>query len=239
MKPGSNHLENPSTGFKPSSSQVVDPKSKGIKCFKCQQLGHMAYNCPMKNFHIGLESEEESEPPKQEDKGNSFDYGVYDPFDLDDEELDGQLVFVARRIFAVPKVEEEDWRRNSIFQMLVRCGNQAQKLIIDSGSCMNVVSTSSIECLKLPVEPHPQPYKVAWINTMSIPVNKCCLVSFSYGVYNNSVWCDVIPMKVAHIILRRPWLYDRDGHHYGRENIYTFMFKNQKMALKPMTIDEM
>ena len=35
MKPGSNHLANPSTGFKPSS-QVANPKGKGIKCFKCQ-----------------------------------------------------------------------------------------------------------------------------------------------------------------------------------------------------------
>ena len=63
--------------------------------------------------------------------------------------------------------------------MLVRCGNQAQKLIIDSGNCMNVVSASTTERLKLPVEPHSQPYKVAWINNMSIPVKKHCLVSFS------------------------------------------------------------
>ena len=155
MTPRSNHLANSSTGFKPSSSQVVDPKGKDIKCFKCQQPGHMAYNCLMKNLHIGLEYEEEPEPQKQEDNGNSFHYGVYDPVDLDDEELDGQLVSMVRRILAVPKVEEEDWHQNSIFQMLVRCGNQAQKLIIDSGSCMNVVSASTTEDLKLPVEPHP------------------------------------------------------------------------------------
>ena len=73
---------------------------------------------------------------------------------------------------------------------------------------MNVVSTSTIERLKLPVGPHPQSYKVAWINNMSILVNQRCLVSFSCGVYNDYVWCDVIPMKVAHINLRRQWLYD-------------------------------
>ena len=72
----------------------------------------------------------------------------------------------------------------------------------------------------------------AWINNMSIPVNQCCLVSFSCGVYNNSVWCDVIPMKIAHIIFGHPWLYDLDVHHYGRENTY------KKVVLKPMTIAE-
>ena len=82
--------------------------------------------------------------------------------------------------------------------MLGRCGDQAQKLIIDSGSCMNVVSASTIKRLKLPIEPHPQPYKVAWINNMSIPVTQRSLVSFSCGVYSDSVWCDVISMKVAH-----------------------------------------
>ena len=69
---------------------------------------------------------------------------------------------------------------------------------------MNVVSASTTERLKLPIEPHPQPYKVAWTNNMSIPVNQRCLVSFSCGVYNDSIRCDVIPMKVAHIILGRP-----------------------------------
>ena len=46
MKLGSSHPFNPPTGFKSSSSQVDDLKGKGIKCFKCQQSGHMAYNCP-------------------------------------------------------------------------------------------------------------------------------------------------------------------------------------------------
>ena len=83
---------------------------------------------------------------------------------------------------------------------------------------MNVFSTSTIACLKLPVEPHPQPYKVAWINNMSILLNQQCLVSVSYGVYRDSIWCDVIPMQVAHIILGHPWFYDRDVHYHEKEN---------------------
>ena len=108
MKPGLSHPFNPPTGFKSSSSQVAGPKGKGIKCFKCQQPSHMAYNCP-KNLHIGLEHEEELKPQKDEQNENSFDYGVYDPADLDDEEVDISLASVVRRILAAPKVEEEDW----------------------------------------------------------------------------------------------------------------------------------
>ena len=91
------------------------------------------------------------------------------------------LLFVVRRILATPKVDEEDWRRTSMFQMLVRCGNQAKKLIIDEGSCMSVVSSSTIERLKLLIESHPQPYKVAWIdNTFIMVTHRCLFFLFSF-----------------------------------------------------------
>ncbi|KAF7119541.1 hypothetical protein RHSIM_Rhsim13G0043600 [Rhododendron simsii] len=138
--------------------------------------------------------------------------------DLEEEEVDNSLIYVVRLILTAPKVEKEDWRRTSIFQMLVRCGNQARKLIIDGGSCMNVVSAATVERLKLLVQPHPHPYKVAWIDNTSIPVTQRCLVSFSCGSYSDSIWCDVIPMNVTHILLGRPWLYDRDVQHCGKEN---------------------
>ena len=93
--------------------------------------------------------------------------------------------------------------------MLVCCGNQAKNLIIDGGSCMNVVSSSTVEHLKLSIEPRPQPYKVTWIDNTSIPVTHRCLISFSCGINSDSIMCDVIPMKVTHILLGQPWLFDR------------------------------
>ena len=88
---------------------MVDPKDKTIKCFKCQQLGHMTYNCLKKNLHIGPKHEEEPKSQKEEQNENLFDYKVYDPIDLDDEEMDISLGSVVRHILATPKVEEEDW----------------------------------------------------------------------------------------------------------------------------------
>ncbi|KAF3965530.1 hypothetical protein CMV_010297 [Castanea mollissima] len=121
--------------------------------------------------------------------------------------------------------------------MLVRCGNQAKKLIIDGRSCMNVVSSSTVERLKLPIEPHLQPYKVAWIDNTSIPVTHRCLISFSCGIYSDSIMCDIIPMKVTDILLGQPWLFDRNVKHYGRENTFALMIG--KVILKPMTSAKM
>ena len=53
--------------------------------------------------------------------------------DLEEDEVDTSLLSVVRRILAAPKVEKKDWRRTLIFHILVRCGNQAKKLIIDGG----------------------------------------------------------------------------------------------------------
>ena len=123
--------------------------------------------------------------------------------------------------------------------MLACCGNQAKKLIIDGGSCTNVVSSSTVEHLNLPVEPHPQPYKVVWIDNTSILVTHRCIVSFSYGNYSDSIMCDIILMQVTHILLGRPWLFDQNVQHNGKENTYALMVGEREVVLKPMTLGKM
>ena len=73
-------------------------------------------------------------------------------------------------------------------------------LIINGGNGMNVVSKATMERLKLPTKPHLKSYKVAWINSTSNLVTKHCLVFIYCGQYNDSTWCDFIPMDVTHLI---------------------------------------
>ena len=42
-------------------------------------------------------------------------------------------------------------------------------------------------------------------------------------------------MTVCHLLLGRPWQYDRNVTHEGRTNTYTFKMDNQNMKLFPMT----
>ncbi|KAG5535161.1 hypothetical protein RHGRI_023069 [Rhododendron griersonianum] len=157
---------NDTSRFRPSvskqtSANTADPKGKNHvankgggkdnRCFKCGETGHMAYQCPKRNLHMGMEQESEFDQQRNDDNDDSFDVGVLNTDDLEEEEVDNSLISVVRCILTAPKVEKEDWRRTSIFQMLVRCGNQARKLIIDGGSCMNVVSAATVERLKLPI----------------------------------------------------------------------------------------
>ncbi|KAG5531711.1 hypothetical protein RHGRI_026363 [Rhododendron griersonianum] len=137
---------NDASRFRPSvskqtSANTADPKGKnhaankgggkGNRCFKCGETGHMAYQCPKRNLHMGMEQEAEYDQQHNDDNDDSFAVGVLNTDDLEEEEVDNSLISVVRRILIAPKVEKEDWRRTSIFQMLVRYGNQARKLIID------------------------------------------------------------------------------------------------------------
>jgi hypothetical protein len=47
------------------------------------------------------------------------------------------------------------------------------------------------------------------------------LVEFKIVGYNDKILCDVIPMDVLHLLLGRPWKYDRYLIHDGKMNMYT------------------
>lgn len=88
-------------------------------------------------------------------------------------------------------------------------------------------------CLK--TELHPRPYTLSWLQKgTSLAVDRRVLVPFSIGgSYADSIWCDVVPMDACHILLGRPWQFDRAVVHDGKHNTYSFSFNNTKVVLLP------
>ena len=60
-------------------------------------------------------------------------------------------------------------------------------------------------------------------------------VSFSVGKYHDQVVCDVVPMRVGHLLLGRPWQFDRATCHNGRTNHYSFTYNDRKYNLAPLS----
>nr|GEZ04959.1 reverse transcriptase domain-containing protein [Tanacetum cinerariifolium] len=56
----------------------------------------------------------------------------------------------------------------------------------------------------------------------------------SYLPLSSALWCEVIPMDACHILLGRPWLYDRRVKHDGYRNTYTFKKDGVSITLAPL-----
>jgi hypothetical protein len=52
-------------------------------------------------------------------------------------------------------------------------------------------------------------------------VNEQCNVEIQIGSYKDEILCDIMPMDVFHVLLGRPWKYDRKSIHDGRKNTYS------------------
>ena len=138
------------------------------------------------------------------------------------------------RCALIEQRDTDDWQRSTIFQTYTMYGDKTCKVIIDSGSCINAVSSNVVSRLSLKLTPHPNPYKVSWVDTSSTAIKERCVVPLQFLTYKAEIWCDVIPMDVRHIILSRPWLYDLDVTLHKRSNSCSFMFEGKKIVFNPL-----
>ena len=60
-------------------------------------------------------------------------------------------------------------------------------------------------------------------------------MSFSIGRYKDKVLCDIVPMHASHILLGRPWQFDRKVNHDGFKNRHSFVKDNKTITLVPLT----
>ena len=147
--------------------------------------------------------------------------------------------FVTIRSFNTQLMDdnESNEQRTNLFHSKCLVNDKVCMLIIDSGSCTNLASTYLVDKLKLKSTPHPRPYKLQWMNDCGeIWVTRQVLVSFSIGSFKDQVTCDVIPMQASHILLGRPWEYDREATHEGRTNRYKLVKDGRNHILTPLPL---
>ena len=213
------------------------------RCYKCQGLGHIASDCPSRKV-VTLAEWEATEKEYVEEKEEEKEEDVEEDPEEDQEEFtenadEGEML-VIRRVMSTQRVAKDEQREN-IFHSRCTVQGKVCSLIIDGGSCVNVVSLNMIEKLNLQATAHPHPYNIQWLNQgKGLQVNSRCLISFSLGKnYQDELWCDVVPMDACHILLGRPWMYDRRVMHNGYLNTYSFTKNGKKITLNPMSPSEL
>ncbi|XP_024016210.1 uncharacterized protein LOC112089692 [Eutrema salsugineum] len=203
-------------------------RTRDIVCFKCQDRGHYQRDCPNQRVMIvtpsGYESQDEAEI-----EVNSEEEDVEYPDT-------GEYLLVTRRVLSVQVQPEETVQRENLFHTRCTIKNKVCNLVIDGGSCTNVASKFMVDRLGLEKTKHPRPYKLQWLNDATeLKVTEQVTVPFSIGKYRDEVLCDVVPMQAGHLLLGRPWQFDKATLHNGRTNYYSFTHMDRKFNLAPLS----
>ncbi|KAK1648292.1 hypothetical protein QYE76_066097 [Lolium multiflorum] len=225
-----------------TASSKASTGPSNVTCFKCGTQGHKSFECKntkvmitMENGDIETLSEGEYEALVQAAVANEEDY--------DEESGEDPLLcthdpspsLVVTRVLTTQPQAMEDQRCN-IFQTRAGIGGKSIKVIIDGGSCHNLASTELCEKLNLTLRKHPHPYHVQWLSDKgNVKIQHTVTVNFKIGPYEDTIECDVVPMTVCHMLLGRPWQFDKKAIHDGYSNAYTFKVKDKKFELRPMT----
>eukprot|EP00253_Pinus_taeda_P002625 PITA_02625 len=191
---------------------------------RCHKWGHRSFECPkldqagQRGAYVA-QLEEAEAPPREVE--NAPEVGE---------------ALVLNKLLLKPAKEaigQTQWK--ALFRIVCKSHGKCYKLIIDSSSTDNLVSTEMVEKLELKRLKHPTPYKVSWLQKGHyLLVDEQCEVEFQIGRYKDKVICDIMLMDVCHILLGRPWKYDRKLAHDGLPNCNKFVKDGIKHTLVPI-----
>ncbi|XP_057808911.1 uncharacterized protein LOC131023389 [Salvia miltiorrhiza] len=208
--------------------------NRPINCFHCGEPGHRQANCPKLQKSRGLLADnptdmEYSEPPIFDDEEQQMVF----PEEYLSPDVGNALVL--RRACLTPRASDTQVHRHLLFQSACTINGKVCRFIIDTGACENVIASEVVKKLAIADEPHPQPYSLAWLqNGNTILVNRRAMVTFSIGSkFTDTIWCDIVPMDACHLLLGRPWQFDRSIIYDGRHNTYSFIYEGVKLVLMP------
>ena len=162
-----------------------------VRCYTCGKLGHMSWDCP--------------ENVSRQRGAQVVRAGTKTLKELEVDESypeEGEALLVRKAVVGINEIVQ----RRSLFRTVCKTKGKCCKLITNSGSSDNLVSTEMVDKLKLKRTIHPEPYRVAWMQIgHQVLVNEQCQVEFQIGNYQDEVRCDIIEMNAFHVLLSRPW----------------------------------
>ena len=161
---------------------------------------------------------------------------------LDEQELlcqyDASPSFVVTRVLTSQPQGYEVQRLN-LLKTRARIQGKDILVIIDGGSCHNLEGQELCIKLDLPLRKNKDPYHIQWLSDSgNVKIEHQVSVSLKIGPYEDTVECDVVPMTVCHMLLGRPWKFDKGAIHDGRANTYAFKWNNKNFVLQPCDYHE-
>ena len=241
-------------------SMRTDTPAKEIVCLKCNGRGHYKRDCPNARAFTLREWEEirqDTKPNKTLVSSNGQEEEIYPPNHNDEENdtcieredgtrqrVKGDVKAHCEEIVEAVCAEEIKDLEEVVKASCVEVVNDLKEVVeascveivddleevvetfcdlnIDGGSESKFVSKQLENELKLETKP------------ASGAVNKQCLISFTLGSYADNILFNVLDMDACHLLLGRPWQYDRKTKHNGYTNTYTLNHNGKRKELIPL-----
>nr|KYP32827.1 hypothetical protein KK1_046394 [Cajanus cajan] len=143
---------------------------------------------------------------------------------------------MVRRLLRNQSSDLDQSQRENLFHTRCKVLENTCSLIVNSGSSCTCCSTRLLDKLALTTIPHPKPYKLQWINEEGgIVVNQQVNIPISIGKYKDEVLRDIVPLDASHILLGRPWQFDKKTIHDGLTNKISFHHLGKNIMLCPIS----
>jgi hypothetical protein len=181
--------------------------TRDIQYHRCKGYGHVMRDCSNKRVLLLLDNGEY-------DSTSDFDDETYAMLatntagnEVQEEYVaaaasDMFLSIVVQHVLSTQVATMDKNQCHNLFQTKGVVKQRAVRIIIDGGSCNNLVSTYMVDNLALATRPHPHPYHIQWLNQSGkIKVTSSVRVPFAMGSYNDYVDCDVVSMQVCSMLL--------------------------------------
>eukprot|EP00253_Pinus_taeda_P004138 PITA_04138 len=195
-----------------------------VQCYRCHKLGHKSYDC-LEGEPAGGRGTYVAQPEDVEET----------PQEAENTPETGEALVLNKVLLKPAKEVAEPDQRKALFRTVCKSQGKCCRFIIDSGSTENLVAVEMVEKLGLKKLKHPTPYKVSWLQKgHQLLVDEQCEVEFQIGRYKDKILSDVMPMDVCHLLLGRPWQFDRSADHDGKTNCYKFVKDGIKHTLVPI-----
>jgi len=136
-------------------------------------MGHVMKDCPCQRAYIATDDGGYVSASDVEDEVALVTNLAAQDDEITDEMEDEVLgtaatanhrTIIVQRVLSAQIKHEERLKRHNLFQMFLIVQDYRIRVIIDGGSCNNLVSSDLIKKLGLTTRAHPHPYHVQWFN---------------------------------------------------------------------------